>query len=92
MSFSGTENRRDWANNAKVLPSKFSDPFLHNQTTIKGVWVHTGFGVQFESIREVLYEVLGDLIGEKQGATVVATGHSLGGALATLLTFDLKYG
>lgn len=35
--------------------------------------------------------MLGDLIGGKRGATVVATGHSLGGALATLLTFELKY-
>lgn len=89
VSFSGSQGLPDYFYNVHLYPRMF-DPFLPDWKPADDVWIHTGFEVQFESVRGMLYEVLGDLIGNKRGATVVSTGHSLGAALATLLTFELK--
>lgn len=52
----------------------------------KGVKVHSGFLLTYLSIRQKLLSLIIDSDIEK----IVVTGHSMGGALATLCAFDMK--
>lgn len=52
--------------------------------------VHTGFLGAYNSVREAVVEVLDDIVeGETQPWSLWITGHSLGGALATLAAHEL---
>ena len=51
-----------------------------------GIKVHTGFA---EALERILVDVITDVVGIK-GKPVYYTGHSLGGALATLLCIPLQ--
>ena len=53
--------------------------------------VHTGFWGAYASIREPLFAaVRSSLVAGGRGATLLLTGHSLGGALAQLAAFELQ--
>lgn len=60
----------------------FSDP---NHT----LYVHKGFYSAYKSVNQTTFAVLESMIGNGEGWTVYTTGHSLGGALSTLCTFEL---
>lgn len=51
-------------------------------------WVHKGFWTAYASVRDRVLQTLRQLL-EEESRTVVLTGHSLGGALATLCAFDV---
>ncbi|CAE7415934.1 unnamed protein product [Symbiodinium natans] len=52
--------------------------------------VHEGFSRAYDSVREALHAVLErGCLGDGEGWEVVFTGHSLGGALATLASLDI---
>ncbi len=59
----------------------------------KVVLVHRGFYAAFRSIQPALLQVISDLLQCEKHWTrewsILVTGHSLGGALATLLSFEL---
>lgn len=51
--------------------------------------VHRGFARAYLSVREQLLEAHAALCAEIKPSAVLVTGHSLGGALATLFTLEL---
>jgi Lipase (class 3) len=51
--------------------------------------VHAGFGAAYYAVRSRLWDVLSADLDPSSGARVYFTGHSLGGALATLAALDL---
>lgn len=64
---------------------------LHNTPGLSGLArprVHTGFLGSYNSMREQIHRVVRNELRENPGE-VCATGHSLGGALATLCVIDL---
>jgi len=74
VAFRGTDDLVDWNNNIKSMQTSFNECGL----------VHEGFNIAYESIKEELFFYLEDLT-----LPLFVTGHSLGAALATLLTAEI---
>lgn len=78
ITFRGTQTDPDWIADAEI----FQKPFPYCQTQ---PLVHGGFLSVYESMREELLSLLKSLDSSK---SLFVTGHSLGGALATLFSLD----
>lgn len=50
---------------------------------------HKGFTIAYASIREILLESILSISGWSNEWLIVATGHSLGGSLCTLTSFEI---
>ncbi|MDJ0768761.1 MAG: lipase family protein [Ilumatobacter sp.] len=87
VAFRGTElNLADILNDASAIRVPWP---VHGKGTVSNA-VHSGFGAAYGAVKEQLLRVLRD---EQQaggdGTRVFFTGHSLGGALATIASIDL---
>ncbi|QFT90322.1 Lipase (class 3) [Bacillus sp. THAF10] len=78
ISFRGTQTDPDWIADAEIYQENF--PYCHSPAL-----VHSGFLSVYESMREELMTSLQERDNLK---TLFVTGHSLGGALATLFAVD----
>ena len=78
VSFRGTENVRDWETNLRhsLTPADLPQPAANGPTAK----VHQGFRDAFVSVRDQVERYLPCA----EGLPIFITGHSLGGALATL--------
>lgn len=73
---------------AKGRSGAFLD-VLQNKEQSQEIWVHGGFLAAYDSVSLQVIHLLETLIGEEgRRWTVHFTGHSLGGALATLCAYD----
>jgi hypothetical protein len=80
VAIRGTGTRHEWSNNARFQQRRFSVQLSSGEYPM-GL-VHDGFADSFESMWEDLLEAVKDSLA---GADrVIVTGHSLGGAIATL--------
>lgn len=75
--FRGTDSVKDWKYDLQIF--RKCVPYLHN------TFVHVGFLKQYESIREQLHNVITPSI-----KNIICTGGSLGGALSTICSLDIK--
>jgi predicted lipase len=84
LSFRGTEPKdtRDWG----VDFNAWQVPYGNTETPIR---VHKGFYDAYQLIRPKIHEWMDEF--KKYSDRIVITGHSLGGALATLCAVDLHY-
>ncbi|KMJ57705.1 hypothetical protein AB685_12670 [Bacillus sp. LL01] len=79
VSFRGTQTDLDWISDAEI----FQRPFPYSGSS--NLLVHGGFLSVYESMRDELLNSMNKLDPSK---TLFVTGHSLGGALATLFSLD----
>ena len=83
--FEGTNGVRDWLDNSKFFQKKLKKSFSMQKELQfqKNSKVHYGFYDQYMRVEEDIKQ----RIYEKKYKKIVCTGHSLGGALATLCAF-----
>jgi hypothetical protein len=81
--FRGSESIKDWLYDFKITKHHLKD----------GVMVHRGFYAQLNKngVYQRLLAKVKRLLGEHPGFSIYITGHSLGGALATLCGFMMSY-
>lgn len=77
VCFRGTKRTRQWMMNLLVRPHGWRR--FRRESDPDGAFLHSGFYVLFKRMRPMLFEALADL-----PRPWIFTGHSLGGALATI--------
>lgn len=82
ISVRGTKSNQDYLTNAMFFQSNFDE-----YSRIEGTRVHAGMKDAYEKLRAPLYELLSEIT--DQSKPIFLTGHSLGGALGILLTYEL---
>ncbi|MCB1230128.1 MAG: lipase family protein [Verrucomicrobiae bacterium] len=75
LCFRGTSKLRQWLMNLTALPATWT----RASETDRGICVHQGFQILFNRVWPLIEPSLVDL-----GGPLILTGHSLGGAFATL--------
>jgi len=74
ISYSGSKEMKDWGHDANIR----KEPYKNMG------WVHKGFSSAYDELLPIQDKVL------NKNKPVVVTGHSLGGATATVAALDLK--
>lgn len=100
--FRGSENRIDWDTNfnleqevvqfqQNVLQEKVvgdrEQVYPYEEESSSGAKMHRGFASAYMSVREQIHNYLKN----NAASSLTVTGHSLGGALATLCAVDIQY-
>jgi len=87
LGFRGTENFRDWLSDFNVARVRMNLPQVEPVNEPK---VHYGFIRQYRTIDTEINTMVKKMIDEKGMNTLHVTGHSLGGALASISAVALK--
>lgn len=90
VCFRGTESIQDWITDAMVLQVPMDLEGVEDEERPQ---VHCGFLRQFRSIQDDITRIIHDYVIQTEMPRILFTGHSLGGALATLasLEYGIKY-
>lgn len=83
VGFRGSSNIQNWLDNLQVSHiSPYDDELIS---------VEKGFYKIYNSLRDTLYNKLDELSLKYKTNNILITGHSLGGAIASLFAFDICY-
>lgn len=90
IAFRGTESSEDILTDLKLFQVPF---YLPNISYTETPNVHQGFNLQFQAIKFDLHQHIEKILKSHKIEKLVFTGHSLGGALATIASvyFSSKY-
>lgn len=99
VSFRGTVSNANWRINMQI--SQAAHEPLRDPEWLKDKWrpptwgtkrprAHKGFWLAYLQLRDAILECIKRCRAEKPAIRVLLTGHSMGGALATLCAFDCR--
>ncbi|MGF1568169.1 MAG: Mbeg1-like protein [Nodosilinea sp.] len=80
--FRGSDKSIDWINNFQFSQQIY--PYGDGNSAVK---FHKGFMMAYLAVRDALLKAMDNFTGQH----VIVTGHSLGGALATIAALDMQY-
>jgi len=83
VGFRGSSNLQNWISNIQISQIQPYDD--------QEIFVDKGFYHLYDNLKPSILEILSSLAIKYNTNQLLITGHSLGGALSTLLAFDLKY-
>ena len=83
IAFRGTEDMTDAGIDIQFSFDAFDSSLDQN------IGVHSGFKKQYQSIKDKVRQYVSDKCDQYHPRQLLITGHSLGGALATLCSLDL---
>lgn len=87
VSWRGTWNTRGWeidfASWLVPVPARYNCP--------GDCRIHMGYAIMYEGYRATLLADVQKLLQTYPGATIISTGHSMGGGISTLTTVDLTF-
>ncbi|EKF28044.1 lipase, putative, partial [Trypanosoma cruzi marinkellei] len=83
VSFRGTRDTNNWISNLDYFRVSYWDK------ACVGCFVHTGFNCELQSLWVKMRKYLRKLVGKKGIERILITGHSLGGAMATIAAANL---
>ncbi|KAJ9072429.1 hypothetical protein DSO57_1027579 [Entomophthora muscae] len=89
VSYRGSSNLNNWINNAMLILVPFELSEATNSTVANQLLVHRGFQIMTRSLLPQTREALEPLLVQYKDYKVAITGHSAGGAIATLMTAAL---
>lgn len=95
VAFRGTEQVKwkDFLTDLNIQPKRFNiertDTILPLPFRSKEELVHKGFLDAYDSIRMSVFSIVDQITQRNKEWTIYVTGHSLGGALATLCSYEL---
>lgn len=87
ICFKGSHGRADWTDNFKFwqIDVRKMKPYGNLDSDVR---VHVGFIEQYKTIRSIIHLIVKQHAKETK---IIVTGHSLGGALATLCAVDIQF-
>ncbi|KLO08038.1 alpha/beta-hydrolase [Schizopora paradoxa] len=83
VAYRGSLQLQDFLTDADFAQTQFSTPGL-SSGQVNGVFVHQGFLVALNSVASLVTSAVAQQLDEHPNYTLIATGHSLGSALASL--------
>ena len=87
IAFRGTESVTEDMTDAQIDVQFNFDAF--DSSLDPNIRVHSGFKKQYQSIKDKVRQYVSDKFDQYHPRQLLITGHSLGGALATLCSLDL---
>ena len=82
VAFRGSDNTKNWIDDFDFGQIPYSK--------CSGCYVHNGFYLAYMTVSHEVRQQLQFLLAKYRGSSVWVTGHSLGGALATVAAMDIK--
>ncbi|KAJ9088745.1 hypothetical protein DSO57_1020149 [Entomophthora muscae] len=89
VSYRGSSNLMNWLMDANALPVDYSLSEIKNSTSSKPFKVHSGFQKMAGPLLNKTRSTITPLLAEYPDYRLVLTGHSAGGAMATLVATAL---
>jgi predicted lipase len=83
VAFRGSDNTKNWIDDFDFLQIAY--------VRCAGCLMHNGFYLAYLSIASKMKAQIEFLLQKYRGSPIYVTGHSLGGALATVAAIDIKH-